>query len=121
MAPVATPCWCPPMVILMPQTARKRAPLAQDVLNLMPRGSNDLNEVLAQMPKSSVSARIPAVHALALKVMAQETGLSLSEVHERLLCVAIAEAIANKLLPAFEDQGPIRLGSGLEASAEGNA
>lgn len=107
------------MVILMPQTARKSSLLAQDVTALM-EGTNDLNEVLAQLPKSSVSARIPAIHALALKAMATETGLSLSEVHERLLCVAIADAIGKKALPAWEDHGPIRLG-GLPLLPEGNA
>jgi len=98
-----------PVVIHMPTP--KNLSLTQDVTALMGSGTNDLNEVLSMMPKSSVSARIPAIHALALKVIASDTGMSLSEVHERLLCVAIADAIANKALPAWEEHGPIRLGN----------
>lgn len=95
------------MVIHMPPP--KNAALLPSLTELMPEGSNDLNEVFAMLPKSSLSFRVPAIHAVALKVISQETGLSVSEVAERLLCGGITDALANKRLPPFEDQGAIRL------------
>lgn len=89
---------------------KNQAPLA-NLADLMGEARLDLSKAFDMLPKSSLSFRVPAVHAVALKVIAQETGLSLSEVCERLLCGAVNDTLAAKTLPAFQDQGPIRLTS----------
>lgn len=80
-----------------------------DLAELMAKSKLDVNQALDLLPKSSVSFRIPAMHAIALKVVAKEAGLSLSELAERLLCLGINECLTNKVVPGLGDQNPIRL------------
>lgn len=94
------------MVIHMrnPKSSTEPDPLA----DLIRDANLDLNSALQSLPKSSVSTRIPAMHAMALKVIAQETTLSISEILERLICLGINDALTNRRVPAFMESNAVR-------------
>ena len=95
------------MVIHMPRP-KKVYPLG-DLSDLMDETGHSLDEAMAMLPKASVSLRIPAIHAIALKVIAQETGLSLSEVGERLLCLGINDVLTKREVPQFQELAAVPL------------
>ena len=72
-----------------------------------------LDALMDKLPKSAVSARIAARYALAVQVIAKQTGLSQSALIERLLSSAVEAAVRNREVPGLagfeEDEEPIPL------------
>ncbi len=76
--------------------------------------SLSLDALMDKLPKSSVSARIAARYALAVQVMAKQSGLSQSALIERLLSAGVEMAVRNREIPGltgfedFEEPIPLR-------------
>ena len=107
------------MVIHMPPP--KTPPDADPLADLIRDANLDVNAALRALPKASVSTRISATHAMALKVISQETTLSVSEIVERFICLGIADALTNRAVPRFEDQHAVRFDHQVEPDQDEGA
>ena len=92
------------MVIHM--TQKPKAPIHLDdeeVDRLMEAEKERVNQVIRSLPKEPVSFRLSYIHHMALAALCTETGLTRSEIVERLVMAGIVQALEDKGLPAVED------------------
>ena len=92
------------MVIQMIETPKPPIRLPDDDVKLLMEAENErINRMIRAMPKVPMSFRLQVIHQMAVAAICTETGLTTSEVLERLVMTATAQALRDKELPAVED------------------